>query len=81
MTVEELLRACDDAIARRDEYVKKYGNGLGMGHVTLVSPDLRRPLPAKGFPRPTLLCQNSMGTSVWMYDAERLRAAVIKNLK
>ena len=47
--------------------------------ITLVIPGRRRPFPAKGFPRAELLCYNSAGGSVWLYDAERLLRAIEKH--
>lgn len=49
------------------------------GVVQLVSPDKRTPLPRKGWPRPELLCINSLGQSVWLYDSARLLKALEKN--
>ena len=70
MTIDELKQACRDAIE------KKISSPAGI--VLVNKKGLGRPLPAKGFPRPQLLCQNSRKESVWMYNAEKLLAALEK---
>lgn len=64
MTWDELIAACKAAGP----------------NITLVSPTTASPLPRKGWPRGTLLCNNSAKGSVWMYNTAKLIAAIEKNV-
>ena len=72
MTVEELFKlfkACDDA--------ELHGHAE---HVSLVSPDSLAPVPRRGWPKGELLRINRTGSSVWVYNAERLSVTLLRNL-
>lgn len=49
-------------------------------HVYLVNTGLRAPFSGKGWPKGTLMCNNSAGNSVWLYDSARLLAALEKQM-
>lgn len=71
MTPHQLRKACQESLNRPL---------ASMGLIQLVSPDHKRPFPTKGWPRPEeLLCCNSSGGSVWLYDAKKVLEAVNKH--
>lgn len=65
MTMMELIDACRNSQS---------------GSITLVSKDKKAPFPRKGFPRAELLCQNSNGETVWLYDAKKLRVSLHRTI-
>ena len=73
----------DELVAELQKRIAGQVNGAAWVRrplVTLVIQGAKRPFPIKGFPRAELLCNNSKGESVWLYDAERLLAALNKQM-
>lgn len=71
MTPKEIALACVDAINHPERSLPD------KPLVTLVWITGKNPLPRKGWPRPKhLLCENSRGEKVYLYDATNMLAAL-----
>lgn len=66
MTLPELKDALNAAVKQPHDGIQ------------LVSATHRAPFPCKGFPKGELLCAQQNGTSVWLYSASKLLAAIEK---